>query len=89
MLPFKHGASVMAIKTKTPIIPMVIYKKPKFFRCTHILVGEPLEFTEYYDRKLTDADYAEADEKLRNLMLKMRADHTEYLLSKKNKKKKA
>lgn len=89
MLPFKHGASIMAIKTKTPIIPVMIYKKPKYFRFTDILIGDPIEFTEYYDRKLTDADYAEADEKLRLLMLDMRAKHTEFLGNKKNKKKKA
>ena len=79
----------MAIKTKTPIVPIMIYQKPKFFRLTHILVGEPLEFTEYYDRKLTDAEYAEADDKLRTTMLKMREEHAQYLLNKKNKKKKA
>lgn len=87
MLEFKHGASVMAIKTKTPIVPMVLYKKPKFFRMAHILVGEPFEFTEYYDRKLTEADYVEADKKLRDKMLQMRKEHTAYLESKKKGKK--
>ena len=87
MQPFKHGAAVMAIHTKTPIVPIMMYKKPKFFRCTHILIGEPFELTEYYDRKLTDADFIEADEKLYNRMLQMRADHTAYLENKKRKKK--
>ena len=87
MLEFKHGASVMAIRTKTPIIPIVIYKKPRFFRMTHILIGDPLELTEYYDRKLTDEEYAEADNKLREIMLEMRHKHTAYLQEKKNKKK--
>ena len=88
MLEFKHGASVMAIRTKTPIIPIVIYKKPRLFRMTHILVGDPFEFSEYYDRKLTDEDYAEADNKLREMMLQMRRDHAEYLQNKKSNKKK-
>ncbi len=88
MLEFKHGASVMAIRTKTPIVPIVIYKKPRLFRTTHILIGDPFEFSEYYDRKLTDADYAEADNKLREMMLQMRRDHTAYLEEKKSKKKK-
>ena len=86
MLPFKHGASVMAIKTKTPIVPVVIYKKPRFFRCTHILIGEPFELTEYYGRKLTDEELAEADNKLRDLMLNMRLTHTEFLQNKKCRK---
>ena len=52
ILPFKHGASVMAIRTKTPIIPIMLYNKPRFFRMTHVLIGDPVELTEYYDRKL-------------------------------------
>ena len=79
----------MRIKTKMPIVPIMIYQKPKFFKPAHILVGEPIEFTEYYDRKLTDTEYVEADDKLRSIMLKMRDDHTQFLLDKKNKKTKA
>lgn len=86
ILPFKHGASAMAIKTKTPIIPIVIYKKPKLFRRAHILMGEPLEFSEYYDKKPTEEDFAEADAKLRELMLKMKEEHTRFLEEKKAKK---
>ena len=81
--PFKHGAAAMAIKTKTPVIPMVIYHRPKFFRMTHVLIGDPVELTEYYDRKLSEEELAQADEKLRQIMIKMRSDHTEYLQNKK------
>lgn len=87
IMPFKHGASAMAIKTKTPVIPLVIYKKPKLFRCTHILMGEPIEFSEYYDKKPTEKDFLEADERLRGIMLKMKEEHTQFLEAKKNKKK--
>lgn len=85
MLEFKHGAAVMAIKTKTPIIPVVIYDKPRMFKKTHILIDEPLELSEYYDRKLTAEEYAQADEKIRSHMLKMKEDHRAYLESKKKK----
>ena len=85
--PFKHGAAAMAIKTKTPVIPMVIYHRPKFFRMTHVLIGDPVELTEYYDRKLSEEELAQADEKLRQIMIKMRSDHTEYLQNKKKGKK--
>lgn len=86
MLPFKAGAAVMAIKAKVPVVPMMIYKKPEPFRLNHILIGEPFEFTEYYDKKLTEADIREADEKLLNLLLGMRRDHAEFLATKKGKK---
>lgn len=86
MLPFRHGAAVMAIKCKVPIIPIVIYKKPRLFRRTDILIGEPLELTEYYGKKLTDEELGEVDEFLRSHMLDMRRKHAEYLASRKRKK---
>ncbi len=83
--PFQHGASAIAIKAKVPIVPMMIYEKPRFFKTTHILMGEPFEFSEYYGKKLTEGDYAEADGKLYNIMLELRRKHTEFLASKKKK----
>lgn len=86
MLPFRHGAAVMAIKCKAPIIPVVIYKRPRLFRCTHILVGEAFELTEYYDRKNSEEDLFAADEYIRQKMLSMKAEHTKYLTEKRKKK---
>ena len=87
MLPFKSGASVMAIKARVPIVPIMQYKKPKPVLLNHILIGEPFEFTEYYDKKLTDELIREADEKLREKLLEMRREHAEFLASKKRRKK--
>lgn len=86
MLPFRHGAAAMAIKCKVPIIPLVIYKEPRMFRCTHILIGDPMELSDYYDRKLSEEELGQVDEYLRQYMIEMRKNHTEYL---ENKKKKA
>ena len=85
MLPFHSGASVMAIKCKAPIVPIVIYNKPKFFRCTHVLIGEPIELSEYYGRKLTEEELAQVDERLRQHMIDMKKAHREYLEAKKRK----
>ena len=86
MLPFHSGAAVMAIKCKVPIIPFVIYSRPKFFHCAHILYGEPIDLSEYYDRKLSQEEFAQVDEMLRQRMLEMKREHTEYLNAKKQKK---
>ena len=83
--PFRHGAAAIAIKAKVPIVPMMLYKKPKYFRVAHVLMGEPIELTEYYDKKLTETDYEEADQKLYNIMLDLRREHTEFLQRKKKK----
>ena len=88
LLPFHSGAAMMAIRSKTPIVPILIYKKPRFFRCTHIIVGAPIELTEYYDRKLSEEEIAAVDADLRQHMLDMRQAHKEFLESKKKKKSK-
>lgn len=89
MLPFHHGAAMMAIKAKVPIVPIVMYEKPKFFKVTHILIGAPIEMSEYYGRKLSEEEMGQADEKIRQYMLEMRAKHAEFLANKKKKGKKS
>ena len=86
-LPFHGGAAMFAIKTKTPVIPFAICNRPKVFRKTHVVFGEPMEFTEYYGKKLTAADYEEAEEKLKNAIYTLREEHRAYLREKKRKRK--
>lgn len=86
-LPFHGGAALLAIKTKTPVIPFVICNRPKVFHMTHVVFGEPMELSEFYDRKLTQEDYALAEEKLKNRLYELRAEHRAMLAAKKKKKK--
>ena len=86
-LPFKSGAAAISIKTKTPIVPIVHLKKIRFLRKENVIYGEPLEFSEYYDKRLTEEDNAVCDEALRNRMFELHAELTE-LTSKKRRKSK-
>ena len=86
-LPFHGGAAMFAIKTKTPVIPFAICNRPKVFRKTHVVFGEPMEFTEYYSKKLTAADYEEAEEKLKNAIYTLLEEHRAFLREKKRKRK--
>ena len=52
----KGGTVVFAVKSKTPIVPMMISGKAKIFRRTYVIVGKPFELSEFYDKKLTDED---------------------------------
>lgn len=87
--PFHHGAAAMAIKAKAPIVPIVLYKKPRFFRMTHVIIGEPMELSEYYEKKLTAEDLLAADETLKQRILDMKKEHGEFLQSKKKGKKRS
>ena len=52
LLPFKSGVAMFALKTKTPIVPMLLVRKPKLFRRNQLVIGEPFELTEYYDKPI-------------------------------------
>lgn len=82
-LPFKSGAAAMAIKAKVPIVPILIYKRQRLFRMSHILIGEPFTLDEFYDRRLTEEDYQKADEILYQKLVSMRQEHALMLESKK------
>lgn len=83
-LPFHGGSALLAIKTQTPIIPFVICNKPHVFHVTHVMFGEPMELTEYYGRKLSPEDYEEAEEKIKQRLYDLRAEHRAMLAAKKH-----
>lgn len=87
-LPFHGGAAMFAIKTHTPIVPIVICNRPHIFRMTHVVVGEPVELSEYYDKKLSPDDYAEAERKLADVLYALRAQFRAGRAAKKRGRKK-
>ena len=56
----KSGVCMFAIKSKTPIVPIYIKKKPKFLIFNTLYVGEPFELDKFYDQKLTKEVLEEA-----------------------------
>ena len=66
---------MFAIKGKVPVYPVMSLHKQRLFRRTKIIVGDAFELTEFYDRKLTAEDYAEAENIIREKMLATRRDY--------------
>ena len=87
MLPFKGGFAALAIKTRTPIVPIVQLRRVRFFRRSHILYGEPIEFTEYYGKKLTEENIADCERRVREVMQSMRDEFIRTQEQKRAKKK--
>lgn len=85
-LPFKSGASLFAIKSKTPVIPFVICNRPRVFHKTHVVFGEPMYFDEYYEKRTTPELIAEADEKIVSEMYRLREEFFAQKAAKKTKK---
>lgn len=93
LLPLKGGAALFAIKAKVPVYPIMTIGKSKYFRRTPIVIGDPIDLSEFYEMKMSAEDYARAEEIVREKMLAtmhgyMRAKEEEKA-AKKSKRKKA
>ena len=69
LLPIKTGSAVFAVKSKCPILPVMMLKKAKVFRKTRLIIGKPIYLEGYYDKKLGEKEIAELDEIVTNAML--------------------
>lgn len=70
----KSGMAMIAIKTKTPIVPVWIEKKPKIFRKSVYHIGKPFELSQFYGKKLDEKILEEANAVVREEMLKLREE---------------
>lgn len=70
----KSGTTVLSVKTKKPIVPIMILKKPKIFRRTKIMVGKPIDLSNYYDKKLDDGVIEEMNALLKDSMLSVQKE---------------
>ena len=72
LLPFHSGAAALSIKMQTPIIPIVQIKKLKPFHKSHIIYGDPIEFRQFYNKKVSKEDIEACDKQLRDAIINMR-----------------
>ena len=85
--PLKGGSMFFAVKAKSPIVPVMLSRKAKIFRKTHIIVGEPFELSEFYDKKLTDEDFKTMEKVVYDKMVEQQNLLNEILNKKKKKRK--
>ena len=87
MAEFKTGTARFAIKTQSPIVPMLYYSSPKLFRKNWLYIGEPFTLDEFYGARTPEQMHA-ATEVVREKMDETRRLCNEYVDSIKSKKKK-
>lgn len=68
----KSGLALIAIKTKTPIVPIWVMRKPKIFRKSVYLIGQPFELSDFYNIKLDEEALKQANQIVREKMLELR-----------------
>ena len=78
----KTGAVTFAVKTDTPVIPVIVWRRPKAFRRNFIYYGKPISFAQYKDVKMSHAEKAEATAVLTEKMAEAKRELRDYLLKK-------
>lgn len=68
------GIAMLAIKSKVPVLPVAIISSYKFFKKTRIIIGNPIELTEYYDKKLHNEDYLKVSMDIMNKINELKKD---------------
>lgn len=74
---FKGGLALIAIKTKTPIVPIWIKSKPKIFRKSVYTIGKPFELEEFYGQKLDEETLERANQVVRQKMLELKEESSQ------------
>ena len=87
LLPFKGGSMVFAVKTKKPILPIIIYKKATLFRRNHVIIGKPIELIDFFGEELNDKTVISMETYVRDKMIELQKELTEIVLSKKKSRK--
>ena len=72
----KNGVAFFAVKTKSPVVPVWLNTKPKLFRLTRIIIGEPYELTDFYDRKLDESAIKESGQIINSKILELGKKYT-------------
>lgn len=81
----KGGTGVFAVKTKCPIVPMMLSGKAKIFRRTHLIIGEAFTLEEFYGEKLNDKITNRIDEIIRLKMIEQQVILLDIIDKKKKK----
>ncbi len=79
----KQGVAMFAIKAKVQIVPMFIMKKPKIFRRNIVVIGQPFNLDEFYGKKLSNEELADATEIVAKKMEELREQTLNSLTKKK------
>ncbi len=75
----KNGMAMFALKSESPIIPMMLLYKPKMFRFNKLIVGEPIDLSQYKGQRVSKDAYAEIANNVLNTMQNLRKDYINSL----------
>jgi 1-acyl-sn-glycerol-3-phosphate acyltransferase len=68
------GIAMLAIRGKVPVLPIVIISSYKFFKKTSIIIGKPIDLSEYYGKKLNSEDYTQISIGIMSKIIKLKGN---------------
>ena len=81
---FKEGTTMFAMKTNSPIIPLIIHHKAKPFKRNYLIVGDPIDLNAVFPEK-TKENREQATIYLRQKMEELQKELDEWVTAKKKK----
>lgn len=86
ILPFKDGTSLLAIRSKSNIVPIVMYRKPRPFRRNYLLIGEEIDTSPFYNEPFSKENMLKLTQLQEQTSLKLLNELNDYVKSKKKSK---
>ncbi len=71
----KSGTAMFALKTNTAVTPIALLYKPRLFRPNIVLIGEPIDVSQYQDQKMTKEILAELGDKILGSIKELRNNY--------------
>lgn len=69
------GIAMLSIRSKVPVLPVAIISSYKLFRRTRVVVGKPIELSEYYEHKLHNEEYLKISMDVMNKINQLKKDN--------------
>lgn len=89
LLPFKEGAALLAIRSKSNIQPIVMHDKPRLFCTNYLMAGEEIDITPFTEKPLNRETLTELTKLMQDKTLELTQqlkENVAALKAKKNKK---
>ena len=75
LLEFQNGATLIALRNESPVLPICFADRPRMFHRTRIVVGEPIDLREWMDPALSRAEnIRQISKRLRETILQMKRE---------------
>lgn len=78
----KSGSVMFAVKTDTPIVPVMIYKRAGMFRRNYIYYGEKFDLSEFVGKPLNSANMEAATKIVEEHFVRTKEEMDEYVQNK-------